>query len=106
METKQVVVTGTICELQRVIKTFKSGKKSEEKLFISLKNVNVNDKKMEIFKQAFAEVKKNFIPAWVDDFKGYNDSMGHQQGDECIVQVADAIRSMEKEHGLMRRLMD
>ena len=50
METKQVVVTGTICELQRVIKTFKSGKKSEEKLFISLKNVNVNDKKMEIFK--------------------------------------------------------
>ena len=71
METKQVVVTGTICELQRVVKTFKSGKKSEEKLFISLKNVNVNDKKMEIFKQAFAEVKKNFIPAWVDDFKGY-----------------------------------
>lgn len=71
METKQVVVTGTICELQRTSKTYNSGEKSDNKLFFSLKNVILNDKKMEIFKEAFANAKKKFIPAWVDDFKNY-----------------------------------
>jgi len=71
METKQVVVTGTICELQRTSKTYNSGEKSENKLFLSLKGVHLSEQKMNIFKEAFSKAKKKFIPAWVDDFKNY-----------------------------------
>ncbi|MGC9528292.1 MAG: diguanylate cyclase domain-containing protein [Limnospira sp.] len=32
----------------------------------------------------------------VDDFKAYNDYYGHQQGDDCLIQVAKAIRGAMK----------
>ncbi len=35
----------------------------------------------------------------IDDFKGYNDSKGHQKGDECLMMLGEVLRSMEKEHG-------
>lgn len=31
-----------------------------------------------------------------DNFKGYNDSLGHQMGDECIQNVSKAIQTMEE----------
>jgi len=32
----------------------------------------------------------------MDGFKGFNDFYGHQRGDECIKQIASAVKSMEE----------
>lgn len=32
----------------------------------------------------------------LDEFKGYNDTLGHQMGDICIQKVAEAIKTMEE----------
>lgn len=40
----------------------------------------------------------------IDFFKGYNDLYGHQQGDECLQQVAAALHSkIKKNHDLVAR---
>ena len=36
----------------------------------------------------------------IDCYKEYNDNYGHQAGDECLVRVADAIRSLEAYSGV------
>lgn len=36
----------------------------------------------------------------VDYFKQYNDNYGHQQGDEVLVKVSSAIRSLERHRGV------
>ena len=32
----------------------------------------------------------------IDCYKEFNDNYGHQSGDECLIRIADVIRSMEK----------
>nr|MCR4586897.1 GGDEF domain-containing protein [Lachnospiraceae bacterium] len=36
----------------------------------------------------------------VDCFKQYNDSYGHQKGDECLIMVADALKEVAKQDGI------
>lgn len=36
----------------------------------------------------------------IDCYKEFNDNYGHQAGDECLVRIADAIRSMEEYNGV------
>ena len=35
----------------------------------------------------------------IDDFKQYNDTFGHQAGDDCLRSTARALQSIAKEHG-------
>ena len=36
----------------------------------------------------------------IDCYKEYNDNYGHQAGDECLIRIADAIRSLEAYNGV------
>lgn len=36
----------------------------------------------------------------IDCYKEYNDNYGHQAGDDCLIRIADAIRSMEEYSGV------
>lgn len=36
----------------------------------------------------------------IDNFKQFNDSKGHKAGDDCLVQVADALRALSEQESL------
>ena len=36
----------------------------------------------------------------IDCYKEFNDNYGHQAGDDCLIRIADAIRSMEEYNGV------
>ena len=59
----------------------------------------------EISELAFHKAYLNGTPLTVeildiDCFKEFNDNYGHQAGDECLIRIADAIRSMEEYDGV------
>lgn len=66
-----MIIKGLLCEAKRTVKTFANNKKSEEKLFISLKEVKLTDEQQAELKEAFKEAGKKFTPAWINDFEGY-----------------------------------
>lgn len=66
-----MVIKGKLIELNRTTKDFKNGKKSEEKLFVTVAEVNLTDKQIEELQEAFKESGKKFTPAWILDFEGY-----------------------------------
>ncbi len=85
-------------------------RKETERLNIQLKQKSEHDpltgmhnryKLNELFELAFHRAYVSGVPLTVeildiDCYKQFNDNYGHQKGDECLVQVADAIRSMEE----------
>ena len=53
----------------------------------------------------FSEAKKNQVRLGIgivdiDCFKKYNDTYGHIQGDNCLIEVAKTLESIAKDHGL------
>ena len=68
---KTLVVRGLLCECRRTNKKFKNGKDSGEKLFVSLKNVELTKEDKKMLVDVFATVGSKFRPSWVTDFKGY-----------------------------------
>lgn len=85
-------------------------RKETERLNIQLKQKSEHDpltgmhnryKLNEMFELAFHRAYMSGVPLTVeildiDCYKQFNDNYGHQKGDECLVRVAEAIRSMEE----------
>ena len=59
----------------------------------------------ELAELAFHKAQLNCTPLTIefldiDCYKEFNDNYGHQAGDECLVKIAEAIRSMEEYVGI------
>lgn len=65
-----IIFTGKLIKCNRAEKEFK-GKKSAEKLYITLAEVDIDDETMEIVKSAYKEAGARFTPAWVKEFEGF-----------------------------------
>lgn len=66
-----MIIKGKLIACKREVKEFDKKRHSEEKLFLTLAEVELSEKKMEEIKDAFKDSGKNFTPDWVKDFKGY-----------------------------------
>lgn len=91
-----MILKGKLIKCKREVKEFKKGK-SEEKLFITLSDVNISDDKMEELKEAFKDAGKQFTPDWIKNFEGYvNVSTKFElpvrllDGNDCM-SIEDAI---------------
>lgn len=73
-------------------------KKSQTDALTGLNNrFGLNEYSEAIFQKTLAEGNSLAIEILdMDNFKLYNDTYGHQKGDECIQRVAGAIKSMEE----------
>lgn len=65
-----MIIKGKLITCKRQAKEFK-GNKVKEKLYITLAEVELSDKKMKELKEAFKEAGKKFTPAWIQNFEGY-----------------------------------
>lgn len=66
-----MIIKGKLIECKRQEKEFDKKRRTEEKLFIALAEVELSDKQMEELKEAFKDAGKNFTPGWIKDFEGY-----------------------------------
>lgn len=65
-----MIIRGKLITCKRQVKEFK-GKETKEKLYITLAEVELTDKKKKELQEAFKDAGKNFTPAWVKKFEGY-----------------------------------
>ena len=71
----------------------------------ALTGMNNRHKLNELAELAFSKAHLNRTPLTIeildiDCYKEFNDTYGHQAGDECLVRIAEAIRSMEEYAGV------
>lgn len=71
----------------------------------ALTGLNNRYKLNELAESAFHKAQQNKLPLAIeildiDCYKEYNDNYGHQAGDECLIRIADAIRSLEEYEGV------
>lgn len=65
-----MIIKGKLITCKRQVKEFK-GKEVKEKLYITLADVELSDKKMKELQEAFKEAGKKFTPSWLTKFEGY-----------------------------------
>lgn len=65
-----MIIAGTLIKCERTTKEFK-GKKSDEKTFITLAEVKLNDAQRKEINDAFKDSGDKFTPSWVKNFEGY-----------------------------------
>lgn len=65
-----MVIKGKLTVCKRQVKEF-NGKSTDEKLWITLKEVKLSDDKMAELKAAFKDSGKKFTPDWINKFEGY-----------------------------------
>ena len=65
-----MVIKGKLITCKRTEKEFK-GKTMKEKLYVTLAEVSLSDKKLKELEDAFKEAGKKFTPDWVKNFSGY-----------------------------------
>lgn len=71
----------------------------------ALTGLNNRYKLNEMAELAFHNAQQNGLPLAIeildiDCYKEFNDNYGHQAGDECLIRIADAIRSLEEFPGV------
>lgn len=73
-------------------------KKSETDALTGLNNrFRLNEYSEKIFEKAIRSKTALAVEILdIDGFKGFNDFYGHQRGDDCIRQIASAVKSMEE----------
>jgi len=73
-------------------------KKSETDALTGLNNrFRLNEYSEKIFEKAIRNKTTLAVELLdMDGFKGFNDFYGHQRGDDCIKQIASAVKSMEE----------
>ena len=65
-----MIIKGKLSSCKREQKEFK-GIQAKEKLYVTLAEVELSDKKMAELKEAFKDAGKKFTPKWLLEFKGY-----------------------------------
>lgn len=65
-----MVIDGKLIQCKREVKSFDKAK-SEEKLWISLAEVDLSSAQQKELLEAFKDSGKKFTPDWIQDFKGY-----------------------------------
>lgn len=65
-----MVIKGKLITCKRMVKEFK-GKEVKEKLYVTLAEVELSDKKKKELQAAFKDAGKKFTPSWLTNFEGY-----------------------------------
>lgn len=65
-----MIIKGKLSTLKREIKDF-DGRKTDNLLFVSLRDVELSDDQIKILEDCFKDNGKKFTPDWVKNFKGY-----------------------------------
>lgn len=66
-----MIIKGKLIACKREAKEFDKKRRTEEKLFITLAEVDLAEEQLEAFQDAFKDAGSKFTPDWIKKFEGY-----------------------------------